>query len=232
MAVENLNTFSYNNGLENKLHGYWENHVATHKKASTMSRVTRVGLDNWPLISCRERDLTVCHSIHSNYAAYTNSCSKATLSQDKWQRHAPDHSFPSNVEVKNELSYSSNFLCACIVCTGIMSLLQSVKIECFILNMKGQCWIFRDTSVLTRGIMECTNETSLFSSVFMYRTIRVSEWYELNTGWVRNGDVRRKLDWNMLPWLTLQLAAIWNNSIFKKHKKQLSKWSIGSLLYR
>jgi len=134
--------------------------------------------------------------------------------------------------LKNELSYSSNFLCACIVCTGIMSPLQSVKTECFILNVEGQCWRFRNTSVLTRGIMECTNETSLFSSVFMYRTIWVSEWYELNTGWVRYGDVRRKLDWNMLPWLRLQLAAIWNNNVFKKHQKQLGKWSIGSLLYR
>lgn len=139
---------------------------------------------------------------------------------------------PSNVEVKNELSYSSNFLCACVVCTGIMSPLYSVKTECFILNVEGQYWRFRDTSVLTRGIMECTNEMSLFSSVFMYRTIRVSEWYELNTGWVRYGDVRWKLDWNMLPWLRLQLAAIWNNNIFKKHQKQLGKWSIGSLLYR
>jgi len=93
-----------------------------------------------------------------------------------------------------------------------MSPLQFVKIDCFILNVEGQCWRFRDTSVLTRGIMECTKETSLFSNVFMYRTIRVSEWYELNTGWVRNGDVRRKLDWNMLLRLRLQLAAIWNNS--------------------
>lgn len=65
-------------------------------------------------------------------------------------------------------------------------------------------------SVLTRGIMECTNDTSLFSSVFMYRTIRVSEWYELNTGWVRYGDVRRKLDGNMLPSLRLQLPATCN----------------------
>jgi hypothetical protein len=65
-------------------------------------------------------------------------------------------------------------------------------------------------SVLTRGIMECTNDMSLFSSVFMYRTIRVSEWYELKTGWVRYGDVRRKLDWNMLPSLRLQLPATYN----------------------
>lgn len=42
---------------------------------------------------------------------------------------------------------------------------------------------------LTNGIMECTNETSLFSRLFMYLTILDSEWWLLNTLCVRYGDV-------------------------------------------
>ena len=41
----------------------------------------------------------------------------------------------------------------------------------------------------TNGIIECTSEMSLFSKLFMYRTSFVSEWYVLNTGCVKNGDV-------------------------------------------
>jgi len=44
-------------------------------------------------------------------------------------KHDAYYSPPSNVEVKNELSYSSHFLCACVVSTGVMSPLHSVKLN-------------------------------------------------------------------------------------------------------
>ena len=44
-----------------------------------------------------------------------------------------------------------------------------------------------------RGIIEWTRETSLFSSRFMYRTMSVSEWWVLNTGWVMYWLVRWKV---------------------------------------
>ena len=67
------------------------------------------------------------------------------------------------------------------------------------------CW-------LTRGIMEWTKEMSLFSRVFMYLTMRVSEWWELNTGCVRYGDVRRNPDWRILPSFMSQPLTIWNTA--------------------
>ena len=59
-----------------------------------------------------------------------------------------------------------------------------------------------------RGIMECTRETSLFSSRFMYLdsrlivtvamllylTMSVSEWWVLKTGWVMYWLVRWKVE--------------------------------------
>jgi hypothetical protein len=45
---------------------------------STISLVTRKGVDNWPLIPGSGRDFTLCHSIQTNYGAYKASCSMAT----------------------------------------------------------------------------------------------------------------------------------------------------------
>src|SRR5215471_12908677 len=39
------------------------------------------------------------------------------------------------------------------------------------------------------GIIECARERSFDSRWWIYRNISVSEWWVLNTGWVRYGDV-------------------------------------------
>ena len=63
--------------------------------------------------------------------------------------------------------------------------------------------------------MEWTKDTSLFSSLFMYLTISVSEWWILKTGWDKKPEVLSNGDVVILP---STLEADWMDSAIYKRR--------------